>query len=88
MENLYYKLLEEQCNPKQKIKQDILIIKCPFYLTQEDQKKLYDRFMKEKFQGLVLLPCGFEAVYVPHDCEIVMKTEGDGEHEQVQTNAN
>ena len=82
MDNLFYKQLEEQSEPKQIIKQDILIIKCPFYLTQEDQKKLYERFMKEKFQGLVILPCGFEAVYIPHDCEIVIETEGD-ENEQI-----
>ena len=80
MDNLFYKQLEEQNEPKQIIKQDILIIKCPFYLTQEEQKKLYERFLKEKFQGLVILPCGFEAVYIPHDCEIVMETEGDGKH--------
>lgn len=81
-DNLFYKQLQEACEPKPKeiIKQDILIIKCPFYLTQEDQKKLYERFLKEKFQGLVLLPFGFEAVYIPHDCEIVMETEGDGKH--------
>ena len=82
MDNLFYQQLEEQSEPKQIIKQDILIIKCPFYLKQEDQKKLYERFLKEKIQGLVVLPCGFEAVYIPHDCEIVMETEGDGKHGQ------
>lgn len=82
MDNLFYKQLEEQSEPKQIIKQDILIIKCPFYLTQEDRKKLYERFLKEKFHGLVILPAGFEAVYIPHDCEIVMETEGDGKHGQ------
>lgn len=82
MDNLFYKQLEEQNEPKQIIKQDILIIKCSFYLTQEDQKKLYERFLKEKIHGLVVLPCGFEAVYIPHDCEIVMETEGDEKHGQ------
>ena len=75
MDNLFYKQLEEQSEPKQIIKQDILIIKCPFYLKQEDQKKLYERFLKEKIQGLVVLPCGFEAVYIPNDCEVVIETE-------------
>lgn len=78
MGNLFYEQLEKESEEKQIINQDLLIIKCPFYLTQEDQKKLYERFLKEKKHGLVVLPCGFEAVYIPHDCEIVMETEGVG----------
>ncbi len=78
MDNLFYKQLEEQNEPKQIIKQDILIIKCPFYLKEEDRKKMYEQFLFEKAKGLVVLPPGFEAVYIPHDCEIVIETEGDG----------
>lgn len=79
MGNLFYEQLQKQCEPepKQIIKQDILIIKCPFYLKEEDRKKMYEQFLFEKFKGLVVLPPGYEAVYIPHDCEVVLETEGE-----------
>ena len=78
-DNLFYKQLQEACEPKPKeiIKQDILIIKCPYYLTEKDHKEMYEQFLFEKFKGLVVLPPGYEAVYIPHDCEVVLETEGE-----------
>lgn len=82
MDNLFYKQLEEQSEPKQIIKQDLLIIKCPFFLSEEDADFLYKKFIFQKAKGLVVLPAGFEAVYIPNDCEVVIETEGDEKHGQ------
>ena len=77
MDNLFYKQLQEGCEPEslEIIKQDILIIKCPYYMKEEDRKKMYKQFLKEKLHGLVMLPVGLEAVYIPNDCEVVIDTE-------------
>lgn len=66
-----------QPNETKQINQDLLIIKCPFYFKPEDKDKLYKRIYYQKEKGLVILPPGFEAVYIPHDCEVVVKTEGE-----------
>ena len=81
MGNLFYEQLEKESEEKQIINQDLLIIKCPSSLSQGDINFLYKKFISQKAKGLIMLPAGFEAVYIPHDCEIVVKTEEDGEYE-------
>ena len=82
MGNLFYEQLEKESEENQTIKQDLLIIKCPSSLSQGVINFLYKKFISQKAKGLIMLPAGFEAVYIPHNCEIVMETEGDGKHKQ------
>lgn len=84
MDNLFYEQLEKESEEKQIIKQDLLIIKCPSSLNQEEINFLYKKFIVQKAKGLIMLPAGFEAVYIPHDCEIVMETEKDRNDEQTE----
>ena len=84
MDNLFYKQLEEQSEEKQIINQDLLIIKCPSSLNQGYINFLYKKFISQKAKGLIMLPAGFEAVYIPHDCEVVIETEEDRENDQIE----
>ena len=84
MGNLFYEQLEKESEEKQIINQDLLIIKCPYSLNQGEINFLYKKFISQKAKGLIMLPVGFEAVYIPHDCEIIMETEENGEHVQTE----
>lgn len=56
---------------------DLLIVKYPFLLSEEEADYFYKRTLSQKAKGLVILPAGCEAVYIPNDCEVVIETEGE-----------
>lgn len=59
--------------------QDLLIIKYPYLLSEEEADYFYKRLLSQKAKGLVILSAGCEAVYIPNDCEVVIETEGEKE---------
>lgn len=55
--------------------QDLLIIKYPYLLSEKEADYFYNKLLAQKAKGLVILPAGCEAVYIPNDCEVVIETE-------------
>ena len=55
--------------------QDSLIIKYPYLLSEKEADYFYKKLLAQKARGLVILPAGCEAVYIPKDCEVVIETE-------------
>ena len=51
----------------------LVIIKADFLMKPKEYDETYKAFCKEKEQGVILLPYGFEATYVPDDVEIKME---------------
>lgn len=49
---------------------DVLVIKCNAVIKPEDLKKLREMFIKQKEEGVVVLPPYFDALIVPEDIEI------------------
>jgi len=49
---------------------DVLVIKCNAVIKPEDLKKLREIFIKEKEEGVIVLPPYVEALIVPEDVEI------------------
>jgi hypothetical protein len=57
-------------------KDDILIVKYPFLMKNDQATKLYESILKQKENGVIILPDYCEVVIAPKDSEI--KTRGDG----------
>lgn len=51
----------------------IVIIKANYITKPREYDEIYKAFCKEKEKGVILLPYGFEATYVPDDVEIKME---------------
>lgn len=49
---------------------DILVIKCNAVIKPEDLKKLREMLIKQKEEGVIILPPYVEALIVPEDIEI------------------
>ena len=56
---------------------DILVIKSKILLKTDAYKKLYDLLMKQKENGVVIVPEYCEAIVVPDDIEIRMEDENE-----------
>ena len=54
---------------------DILVIKCNTMVKAETLNQLRQIFLKEKEEGVVVIPAFCDAMMVPEDIEI--KVEGD-----------
>lgn len=52
---------------------DVLVIKCNALVKPETLKKLREIFVKEKEEGVIVLPPYVEALVVPEDIEIRME---------------
>ena len=57
-------------------KDDILIVKYPFLMKNDQCEILYDSILKMKENGVIIIPDYCEVVVAPKDTEI--KTRGDG----------
>ena len=53
---------------------DILVIKCDAMVNSETLKQLRQIFLKEKEEGVVVMPAFCDALIIPEDIEI--KVEG------------
>lgn len=51
----------------------LVIIKTIFNAKPKEYDQVYKSFCEQKEQGVILLPPGFEATYVPDDVEIKME---------------
>lgn len=51
----------------------LVIIKADFLMKPKEYNETYKAFCKEKECGVILLPYGFDATYVPDDVEIKME---------------
>lgn len=51
----------------------LVIIKANYFMKPKEYDEIYKAFCKEKEQGVILVPLGFEATYVPDDVEIKME---------------
>lgn len=56
-------------------KDDILIVKYPFLMKNDQATKLYDSILKQKENGVIILPDYCEVVVAPKDTEIKMETQ-------------
>ena len=54
---------------------DILVIKCNTMVKAETLNQLRQIFLKEKEEGVVVIPAFCDAIIIPEDVEI--KVEGD-----------
>ena len=54
---------------------DILVIKCNTMVKAETLNQLRQTFLKEKEEGVVVIPAFCDAIMIPEDGEI--KVEGD-----------
>ena len=54
---------------------DILVIKCKTPVKPDKLKTLRDRILKEKEEGVIVIPAFCDAIMIPEDVEI--KVEGD-----------
>ena len=52
---------------------DILVIKCNFKISPKELEKKRLEFLKQKNEGIVTIPIGFDAVVVPED--VIVKFE-------------
>lgn len=56
---------------------NVLVIKSNRIIKPKDYENIYETFVNQKACGVVLLPPGFEAIFVPNDVEIRMETKND-----------
>lgn len=56
---------------------DVLVIKCKALVKPDKLRALRDRILKEKEEGIIVLPPIFDAVVVPDDVEIVMEEDNE-----------
>lgn len=54
-------------------KDDILVIKYPFLMKNADASKLYESLLKQKENGIIIVPDYCEVVIAPKDVEIKME---------------
>lgn len=52
-----------------------LVVKTNMLLKEKELDDYYHAFINMKAMGVVLLPAGFEALYVPDDVEVKMEAE-------------
>lgn len=57
---------------------DLLIIKIKKLMKAEDYKKLRDRILKEREDGVIIIEEFCDIIVVPDDIEIKVKGEKDG----------
>lgn len=55
----------------------LVIIETDRILTAKKYLDWYNRFLAQKQVGVILLPSGFTATYVPDDVEIKMEDENE-----------
>lgn len=56
-------------------KDDILIVKYPFLMRNDQATKLYESILKQKENGVIIIPDYCEVVIAPKDAEIETKTQ-------------
>lgn len=56
---------------------DVLVIKCKALVKPDKLKAFRDKILKEKEEGVIVLPSIFDAVVVPDDVEIVMEEDNE-----------
>ena len=56
---------------------DILVIKCKTPVKPDKLKALRDQILKEKKEGIIILPPIFDAVVVPDNIKIVMEENNE-----------
>ncbi len=56
-------------------KDDILIVKYPFRMGERDANALYNKILKQKENGVIILPDYCEVVIAPKDIEIQTKNK-------------
>lgn len=54
---------------------DVLVIKCNSMVKPETLDDMRKTFIRQKEDGVIVLPAMYEAVVVPDDIEIVMEAE-------------
>lgn len=57
---------------------DLLIIKIKKLMKEEEYKKLRDRILKEREDGVIIIEEFCDILVVPEDIEIKVKGEEDG----------
>lgn len=53
---------------------DILVIKCNYKLSDRDYAFVRKSFINQKKQGVVVIPFGYEAIFVPDDVKIKVES--------------
>lgn len=53
---------------------DILVIKCNFNINSKDLEKVRKNILKQREEGVVAIPLGFDAVVVPEDVVVKFET--------------
>ena len=56
---------------------DILVIKCITPIKPDKLKELRDQILKEKEEGIIILPQIFDVVVVPDNIKIVMEEDNE-----------
>lgn len=56
-------------------KDEILIVKYPFLMKNDQATKLYESILKQKENGVIILPDYCEVVIAPKDIEIQTKNK-------------
>ena len=53
---------------------DILVIKCNFNINSKDLEKVRKNILKQREEGVVSIPLGFDVVMAPEDVAIKFET--------------
>lgn len=65
-------------------KDDILIVKYPFRMGERDANALYNKILKQKENGVIILPDYCEVIIAPKDIEIQTKNKVMTEQEYIK----
>ncbi len=49
---------------------DLLVVSVPYVLKKDAMKNLHDRLVEEKKSGVVILPAGLKAEFIPKESKI------------------
>ena len=63
-------------------KDDILIVKYPFLMSNSQTTHLYESILKQKETGVIILPDCCEVIVVPKDIEIKTEETNGGKKEE------
>ena len=55
----------------------LLVLQCPWVIKPSAYEDTYNSFLQQKAMGVVLLPPGYKALYIPKDVEIKMEEIDD-----------
>lgn len=65
---------------------DILVVKLDFKCNERTYKQIYENILRQMDQGLVTLPCGYDALVVSRECDV--KVEKCAQKDNTYNNCN